>query len=169
MSPVPVPWAAIEALSAAHAVADFTCGHPDADEWIQAKASGQAGRIATHVATSSDGVVVGYFSLKTVAVLGGEMSKSLKGSADNKTAFLLCWIAVHADHQRGGHFARLLHESWRVAAAADALSPVELFVLDPLTDKLAAKYSEFGLIPIKPGSSRMGIKMSKVRAILDAL
>lgn len=162
-------WCDIEPLTEEHDVATFTCGNDDADAWIQTKAMDQAGRVATHLAVAEDGRIIGFFSLKTIAVVGDEMSKALKGSASSKTAFLLCWIAVHTEHQKQRCFVPLLHEAWSLAIVAAAASPVDLFVLDPLSDELGATYAKFGFNPLKPGSRRLGIKMSKVREVLAVL
>jgi ribosomal protein S18 acetylase RimI-like enzyme len=141
----------------------FSCGHDDdLDRWLdrQALADQNLGRSATHVWTDGSDCVVAYFTLLQTTIREGPDSIFSRirppGFPRNHElpGILIGKLALDRSLQRRGLGLDLLADAYFAACEAVTLIGGAVLVVDPMNEKVASLYREFGFNSIE-GSDRM--------------
>ena len=138
-----------EPLGDGHAIADFSCGVAELDEWFKRSARTAAakhvGRTYAWVTDDAPGKLLGYFTLAPHVVRRVEAPGRIgRGSPDSIPAILLARLAL-ADTLHGqGQGGRLLVDALHRALDAVALAGGRLIVVDAIDGDAASFYEHYG-------------------------
>lgn len=163
-------WGRIERLDA-HPVGDFSCGDEGIDRWLQHSAHGvQAeGACAVHVAVDEDGDVLGYFTLSMTALRRMELPRGGNNRRELTPAILLGKLARHERLNARGAGTLLLFEAMRKAHAAASLAGGSYLIVDVPNPLRRPFYLKNDFKQFESNPARMHMKMSTVRAAIEAL
>jgi GNAT superfamily N-acetyltransferase len=155
-----------EALGDDHAIADFSCGVPELDQWLKRSArtaaSKHVGRTYVWVTADAPEEVLGYFTLAPHVVRRAEVPGRIgRGSPDSIPAILLARLALtnalHG-HRLGG---RLLVDALHRALDAVALAGGRLIVVDAIDRDATAFYEHYGFTRL-PEHQRLYRKVTDI-------
>jgi predicted GNAT family N-acyltransferase len=155
-----------EPLGDNHAIADFSCGVAELDEWLQRSARTTAAKHVgrTYVWTTDDAPdeVLGYFTLAPHVVRRAEVPRRIgRGSPDSIPAILLARLALaHTlrGHEQGG---RLLVDALHRALDAVALAGGRLVVVDAIDRNATGFYEHYGFTRL-PDHQRLYRKVTDI-------
>lgn len=152
-----------------HHTSYFGCGHDSGlDQWLDGRALQEKnlGRSATHVWLDQGDCVVAYFTLLQTTV--EESDESIfrflrpKGHPRNQAlpGILIGKLALDQSLQRLGLGLDLIADAYYTAAEAVMLIGGAVLAVDPMNEKVAGIYREFGFQSIE-GSDRMFLSFSE--------
>lgn len=155
------PYRAVPLLEK-HRTAHFSCGHERLDRWLHknALADQKLGRSATHVWADDEDIVFAYFTLlqTTIREDDGPFFGLIRPPGFPRQhqlpGILIGKLALDETYQGQGLGFDLLADAYFNAAEAVMLIGGAVLVVDPMNDKIAAFYSEFGFKSVE-GSDRM--------------
>ena len=138
-----------EPLGDGHAIADFSCGVAELDEWLKrsarATAAKHVGRTYVWVTDEVPGEVLGYFTLAPHVVRRVEVPRRIgRGSPDSIPAILLARLALTHTLRGQGQGGRLLVDALHRALDAIALAGGRLVVVDAIDRDAAGFYEHYG-------------------------
>ena len=160
--------AAPEPLALTHQIEDFDCGVASLDGYILKRAldDQRAGKSRTYV-TTTDGRVVGYFSLAAGSVAPPPSSRLPKGQGRQPVpVVLLARLAVDRRWQGRGVGAALLTDALtRATAAADVIGARAVLVhaIDP---RARSFYTRHGFEPLPTDDLHLVMLMKDIRKTL---
>jgi GNAT superfamily N-acetyltransferase len=140
----------LEKLTAGHSLADFDCGSPPLNRFLQAYAltSQNSGSSITYVATAG-AAVVGYYSLVVgEAAFSGAPARLAKGLPRYPIpVMIIARLAVDRRSQGRGYGAGLLADAMRRTLAAAEIAGIRAVVVQAKDERAAAFYARFGFAP----------------------
>jgi predicted N-acetyltransferase YhbS len=140
------PIRAVEPLSAAHIVDEFTSGVEELDRWLRssARVAAAAGTAATYVLCRGERVV-GYNALAMSAV-GHERTPSRlrRGMPDPVPVVLLARLALDRSEQGSGLGGHLLVDALRRCVRGGREFGARAVVVDAMSEGAAGFYRHFG-------------------------
>lgn len=145
-----------------HRTAYFSCGHEHLDKWLHrhAKAEKNFGKSATHVWVDDEDIVVAYFTLLPTTIREGDGSffSRIRPPGFPRGAelpgVLIGKLALDQSLQ-GQHLGfDLLADAYFNACEAVTLVGGAVLVVDPMNDRTADFYREFGFKSVD-GSKRL--------------
>lgn len=140
------PLRRVAALDDSHALADFDCGAPELNRWLQrsARTAASAGTAASYVLCRGRRVV-GYYALAMRAVdHQGSPSRRRRGMPDPVPVILLARLALDRSEHRtalGGH---LLIDALRRCVRGGQEFGARAVIVDAINADAAAFYRHFG-------------------------
>lgn len=146
-----------------HRTAFFACRHaPHLDRWLQkqALADKDLGRSATHVWADDEDIVLAYFTLlqTTIRESEGAFLDRIRPSGwprkHELPGILIGKLALDQSLQGQDLGLDLIADAYFNACEAVVLIGGAVLVVDPMNDKVAAAYQEFGFNAVE-GSDRM--------------
>ena len=142
----------------------FSCGHnDDLDRWLdrRALADQHLGKSATHVWVDGSGCVVAYFTLLQTTIRESEDDSFFsrirpKGFPRDRElpGILIGKLALDRSLQHQGLGMDLIADAYLTASEAVTLIGGVVLVVDPMNERVAAVYREFGFANVD-GSERM--------------
>lgn len=142
-------WSRPEPLGADHVVEGFSCGKESLDEWLaqRAKANQITGATRTYV-TVSDGRVVGFYSLSSGSIAGGDATgRARRNRPDPIPAVLLARFAVDSKHQGAGLGKALLRSALEQAQRAAEALGIACILVHAKDEDAKSFYLHFGFEP----------------------
>jgi GNAT superfamily N-acetyltransferase len=138
-----------EPLGDHHAIADFSCGVAELDEWLKrsARTAGakHVGRTYVWVTNDAPREVLGYFTLAPHVVRRAEVPGRIgRGSPDTIPAILLARLALTHTLHGHGQGGRLLVDALHRALDAVALAGGRLVVVDAIDRNATDFYEHYG-------------------------
>jgi N-acetylglutamate synthase-like GNAT family acetyltransferase len=155
-------------LNASHDTARFRCGSSFLDQYLAQNAmrDQEADRARTFVALDSDGVVIGFFTLR---LIGQYLPALSPGDDDEYLGLAEIACLAHSLVQRGtGLGDTLLLEAFvRLASAAETVGLPGAFLY--ATQEGEALYERFGFLRLYPDKREFFIPMTKIRTTVAAI
>jgi len=152
----------------AESISRFSCGDPDADDWIHRNAisATAAGRASTFLCCVHS-EVVGVFTLTMTTVRISTLSSADRHGeqGDETPAALICWLALSTSHQKQHLLRPLLCEALLACVDAATKVPFRFIIIDALTNDLVDIYQHYGFKRIGL-SRRLLMKTSKAKTLL---
>jgi len=138
------------------------CGYEHIDRWLskQALAQQNLGRSATHVWADDEDIVVAYFTLLQTTIREGDGSifsrfRPPGFPRDHELpGILIGKLALDENLRGGGRGLDLLADAYITAFEAVMLIGGAVLVVEPMNDRVATFYREFGFNGVE-GSDRM--------------
>lgn len=145
------PWAAIEKVGGQD-LSTFTCGMEKFDSWLKNEAESQQkqGRLITWLATTKNGEVVGYFSLRLSIFVAQNLDLSKTrarklGIEDGvSSGILIAKLALHRKWQGKGYGLLLLDEALSKCVQVFNTATYQLIMVDAATPELVPFYEQRG-------------------------
>jgi GNAT superfamily N-acetyltransferase len=141
-----------EPLTAAHALAEFSCGKPSLDRWLKARAlSNQEKGFTAVLVVHDSNRVVGYYGLAPTAIVPSTIPRSIRTgqSPDPVPCLLLGQLATDQNWTGKGIGTGLLkHALQRCVTAADLIGGRALIV-NSVDAEAAAFWKQRGFIASK--------------------
>jgi len=159
-----------EPLTAAHHLADFTCGEPLLDEWLQrrALANQETGASRTYVLLDETGAVAGYYALAAGALLTKEASGRVRRNMpDPIPVMVLGRLAVSTTHQGRGLGRDLLRDAVLRTLQASEIAGFRALLVHALHEKAARFYERSGFRPSPIRPLTLMLLLSDARAALE--
>ncbi|HEX5925439.1 MAG TPA: hypothetical protein VFY45_16525 [Baekduia sp.] len=139
-----------EQLSDGHAIAGFSCGVVELDEWLKRSARTAAAKHVgrTYVWVTDDAPeVLGYFTLAPHVVRRAEVPGRIgRGSPDTIPAILLARLALTHTLHGHGQGGQLLVDALHRALDAVALAGGRLVIVDAIDRDATGFYEHFGFM-----------------------
>jgi GNAT superfamily N-acetyltransferase len=154
-----------EVLGCQHVTAQFHCGYPELDRWLQTSAARGIAQDTsrTYVWHSGDNIVKAYSTLAGHVLERSVLSRGQQRSLPAQIpAILLAKLALDASLQRQGLGGQLLLDALGRCVQAGQVIGVRYVVVDPIDDQAAAFYGHYGFTPI-PGTTRMLRRLASIR------
>jgi predicted GNAT family N-acyltransferase len=145
-----------------HSTEFFSCGYDHMDHWLdrRALADQRLGKSATHVWVDPGGGVLAYFTLLQTTIREDDDSifRWIRPPGFPKNhelpGILIGKLALDQSLRGSGLGLDLIADAYFTAAEAVVLVGGAVLVVDPVNDKVAERYREFGFRPVE-GSERM--------------
>jgi GNAT superfamily N-acetyltransferase len=155
-----------EPLGDGHAIADFSCGVAELDEWLKHSARTAAakhvGRTYVWISDDASGPVLGYFTLAPHVVRRAEVPGRIgRGSPDSIPAILLARLALTHTLHGHGQGGQLLVDALHRALDAVALAGGRLIVVDAIDRDATGFYEHYGFTRLA-GHQRLYRKVSDI-------
>lgn len=155
-----------EPLGESHAIADFSCGVVELDEWLKRSARTTAakhvGRTYVWVTDDAPGELLGYFTLAPHVVRRAEVPGRIgRGSPDSIPAILLARLALTHTLHGQGQGGRLLVDALHRALDTVALAGGRLIVVDAIDRNAASFYEHYGFTRL-PEHQRLYRKVTDI-------
>lgn len=149
-------------LNENHRLDYLRCGQDHLDRWLarQARADHNLGKSATHVWADEEDIVVAFFTLlqTTIRESDGSIFRLFRPAGfprDHELpGILIGKLALDEGLQGRGHGLDLLADAYITAYDAVMLIGGAVLVVDPMNEKVADFYREFGFSSVD-GSDRM--------------
>ncbi len=160
-----------EVLSEAHVAANFSCGEPELDRFLQGSAlNRQKAMLSRTYVVAPQGEVAGYYTLAHVQLQASEMSSKLsRGMPSSIPAILMARLAIDQKFQGRGLgeslLADALSRTWSVVEQGAA--PVRFFLVDAKHEKAKVYYLRFGMKPLSDGTLRLYLSYKQIQAALQ--
>jgi GNAT superfamily N-acetyltransferase len=138
-----------EALSPRHGIADFACGNPVLDDWLQKRAlpNQRFGGSRTYV-VAVDGRVIGYYALAAGAASLSQAPGRIRRNMPNPIpAIILGRLAVDRAWQGKGVGSDLLRDAIVRARQAAEIAGIRALLVHAIDERAAAFYQKAGFIP----------------------
>ena len=159
-----------EPLSAAHHLADFSCGEPILDEWLQRRAlpNQETGASRTYVLLDKTGAVVGYYALAAGALLTKEASGRIRRNMpDPIPVMVLGRLAIATTHQNRGLGRDLLRDAILRTLQAAQIAGFRAMLVHALHEKAARFYLRSGFQPSPVRPLTLMLLLSDATAALE--
>jgi len=159
----------VELLTSDHDVADFECGKPELDQWLDryAFAGQQSGSARVYVVRDGRRVVA-YYALSAASVeRAGAPARVQKGLARHPIpVILLARLAVDRRAQGQGLGAALLKDALQRAASASGQIGARAVVVHAKDEEARAFYERFDFEPSPTDPLHLFLLMKDLRASL---
>ena len=145
-----IPYIGPELLAASHDVADFDCGDPALNDWLQQRAvrNQREGSSRTWVVTDPTTRVVAYYASSTAALTRtGATKRAARNQPDPLPAMLLGRLAVDQAHQGRGLAAALLKHFLLKALEVAAITGLRIVLVHAKNPQAASFYHHYGFEP----------------------
>lgn len=160
-----------EPLNSLHKKAQFSCGKPALDVYLQKQAKQDVKRFLSvcFIMAESDGRVKGYYTLSNASInksfLPETMIKRLPPSYTNLPATLLGRLAVDSGYKGQGLGALLLIDALKrcYEASLEHIGSMAVIV-DPLDEDAVKFYYRYGFI-LLPDSGKLFLPMSTITSL----
>jgi len=161
-----------EPLTAAHDVADFTCGEDMMDAWLKrrALANQTSGASRTYVVCDEAGRVIAYYSLATGAVAAVEATgRFRRNMPDPIPVIVLARLAVDKAYQGHGLSRALVGDALRRVENAATIVGIRGVVVHLLSKDLQQFYTHLGFSSSPLDEMLLMVTLTDVRAGLQEL
>lgn len=161
----------ISVLSESINLAEFDCGEPARNAWLQNRALANQRSDDTRTYIAADGeTVAGFYALTVGSIIRGGLPGALRRNApDPVSGALLAQLAVSLRYQgRGLSRALALHAMGQAVKISD-LAGCRLLMVHPAGPELVAYYEKFGLVAVETTPPLMVMNLQKVRNLLSTM
>jgi len=159
-----------EPLTAAHHLADFTCGEPILDEWLHRRAlpNQETGASRSYILLDETGTVAGYYALAAGALLAKEASGRIRRNMpDPIPVMLLGRLAIATTHQNRGLGRDLLQDAILRTLQASQIAGFRALLVHALHEKAARFYQRSGFQPSPVRPLTLMLLLSDATAALE--
>lgn len=160
-----------EPLSAAHRLADFSCGKPALDRWLQTHAlSNQQKGFTAVIVIRADGQVVGYCGLAPTSVHASALPRAIRtGQAPEPVpCLLLGQLAIDQRWSGQGIGSGLLRHALLRTVQAARLIGGRALVVNAIDDDAAEFWRRRGFIPSRDDSRLLFRSLPDIAASIEA-
>jgi GNAT superfamily N-acetyltransferase len=159
----------IEKLANSHDVAEFDCGTPELDRFLQkfALANQQANSAQTYVALY-EGDIIGYYSLAVGSVAHAEApARVVKGQPKHRVpVMILARLAVAHQWQKQGIGRGLLKDALRRTAQAAEIAGIRALLVHAKNERARSWYEQFDFEPSSTDELHLFLLVKDIKKIL---
>lgn len=151
----------------AHDRASFRCGTPSLDDYLHRYAgqNHRQGLATTHVLVAEDApcAILAYASLATAQIELTDLQEADRARLPRHPvpALRLARLAVHIDHQRQGHGARMLGYALDKALGVREVAGVRVLIVDAIDAAACAYYEAYGFQKTTSGASTLYLTLGR--------
>ncbi|MEM1321466.1 MAG: GNAT family N-acetyltransferase [Bacteroidota bacterium] len=162
-----------EPLHSSHHKAQFSCGHPALDHYLQKQAKQDIKRklSACFVLSNPDKTIAGFYTLSNAGIprtsIPEEIRKKLPRSYNNLPVTLLGRLAVSESSKGQGIGKLLLIDAFKRSYIVSETIGSMAVIVDPIDENAVRFYEKFGFVRL-PDSGKLFLPMKTIEQLFKA-